>query len=582
MRNNNLMDSILLEHNQYGSKILIVNYGDVFLDFFEEVIFEDYKKVLEISSKDHQNILNCINSYSIKIILMEIRSQGGTLDRGLKLFRLIKDLCGKIHIIICSIKSAEEIKKHIPDINKDRIYYLPGKDIRSTQSNNQKALVNIIESIVEELSPDTHIHDKWILKTLSKGSGFEAFKLSFNPFWHLIKNEISLFEKSEYSIWYDKLYDEIIKKRLRPIFDTSGFKYISDAMENFTWLERLSYITPFYSKEKRYRDHFLHQVRIAVLGNFLLDVYLDKKTKLIDYINSILQNHEPSCIFTDFKSGNHKSTIKNCRLSWWVTALMHDYTYPLYFIFEPLLFNKKNREKMLKAYIADFLDPFINNHNLTIKKFRKRFEKKLSKFLEAVKVEKTIKRHILKHIESNISHNITGAFNLWQIQKNQKEKNKNLCIELACQSILLHHSFTENESAESKSIRFFRYPLAFLLILLDEIQDWGRPVILVDNQKDPTETKKNIDLDKIEISGISQRMGDSNKWYFNDDKKIIITLDYGRKNNIEPRSIKRIINSKERNLRRLNIGDDKLPDILVRLKFKGWNPYDIKIERRRI
>lgn len=583
------MDSILLEHNQYG-KILILNYDNSFLDFFEGVIFGDYETSLKLNSQDHDGILKFIEDYSIKSVLMEICSRDdGTLDRGLKLFRSIKDLSGQIQIIICSIKSVEEIKRHIPGINKDRIYYLSGKGLRSNESN-QEYLENIIDYILEKLSSATYIHDKWVLESLSnlnKGSGFKKIDPGFRPFLNLIGIDVKRFKRINYLNWIHNIRNKMMDKHLQMIFKNSRLKYIKDAIENFMWLEPLSYIEPFYSKKrKRYRDHFLHQLRIAVLGNFLLDVHLDEKTRLIDSINSSLRSHHLSYIFPDFKNGSHESTVNNCRLSWWFTALMHDYTYPLHFIFEPFLFNEKNREQMLKTYIVDFLDPFINSHNLTIKRFRKEFGKNLSNFLETVKIEDTIKRHILKRIDSKLSHNITGAFNLWQIHKRQKEKNKNLCTELACQSILLHHSFTEDKIADFKSISFIRYPLAFLLILLDEIQDWGRPAILPYNQEYPTKKKDNIDLDKIEITGISQKMEDSNKWYFN-DKKIIITLDYSKKNNVESSAVHGIIDSKKRNLRRLNIDNDKLPDILVRLKFKGPGPHEIysdniTIERRQI
>jgi len=573
------MDSILLEHEDHICKVLIVNFEDEFLDFFKEVIFQNYNLIQKIGEQNRlEKIISCIMDHSIAIVLIDILSGDRDLEKGLELLKIIKKLSASTNIVICSEEDDNKIKEHIPGLKKDHLHYYNKKNVKSNADNFRRAL----QSIIEKLNGDSlFINDRWILKTLDQASGFESFGLNFSPFFYLIEDEISSFEGSEYSIWFDRLYDELIEKRFSKIFDTSGFEYISAAIKNFKWLERLSYITPFYSRKKRYRDHFLHQVRIAVLGDFFLDVYLDEKTKLIDYINSLLIDRAADFQFTDFKNREHKSTIKNCRVTWWVTALMHDYTYPLYLIFYPFLFNENNKGEMLKSYISDFLEPFFKSYNSVIDEVRNEFKtKKLSRFLNTIKIEHRLKKLILKYVESKIGHNITGAFNLWRIQKQQREKNEDLCTELACQSILLHHPFSETEASESKSISFNKYPLAFLLILLDEIQDWGRPVILTENQKDPTKIEKIIDLNEIEIEGLSKEKGDTDRWYFRDEK-IIITMDYSKSSNIEP-VLSDIIKSKRKNLKRLHIGETKLPNIIIRLKFKDWEPVEIPIERMKI
>jgi hypothetical protein len=565
------MNAVLLEHNQYDRKILIVNFEDEFFDFFKDNFFQDYELTQKIGGQNQ--LFYCLTEKLITIVLIDILSSDNKFGKGLKLFKIIKKLAIEANIIICSEIDNNEIKEHIPELNKDKIYYFEKKKVKSDTVN----FLRTIQSIIGEA---LFIDDRWILKTLDQASGFESFGLKFRPFFYLIEDEISSFEDSEYSIWFNKLYDEIIKNRFSKIFETSRLEYIRDAIENFIWLERLSYIMPFYSREKRYRDHFLHQVRIAVLGNFFLDVYLDEKTKLIDYINSVLTDCEDYYKFTDFNNSKHKSTVKNCRVTWWVTALMHDYTYPLYSLFYPFPFNKNNKVELLKSFIPDFLDPFLISYNSTIKEFRIEFQKKLKSFLDEVNIDKRLEELILQNVKSNIDHNITGAFNLWHLQKKQAEGNEYLCTELACQSILLHHPFQEKESIESKSISFDKYPLAFLLILLDEIQDWGRPVILTDNQKDPTKIEKSTDLNEIEIKGLTKKKGDSDRWYFRDDK-IVITMDYSKSCNIEP-VLSDIIKSKRKNLKRLQIGGAKLPNILIRLIFKDWEPVEILIERRKI
>ncbi|MDQ1354611.1 MAG: hypothetical protein QG657_4920, partial [Acidobacteriota bacterium] len=544
---------------------------DRFLDLLRQIIFKDYKEIDEL--KGDVAILRYISEKSVAIILLEISLKGSDAENDFELIRFIAKLKKKTNIIIISEASEKQIEEHTKDIDQDQIYIFD----KTKVANDTEAIRKTIESIIEKLNSDTlYVDDRWILMTLEKSRGFQSFGFQFTPFFHdeILEDEMKDFEKNDYTIWFSKLYDEIISKRFKIVFDTSKFEYIIPAMENLIWLERISYITPFFSSRKRYRDHFLHQLRIAVLGDFLLDTYLDENTKLIDYINAILRDGPDT--FPDFIGNDPEREIKKCRITWWITALMHDYAYPLHLIFDPILFDPGCVEKMKKGFIEDFFNPFLDSHKSTKEEFVRSFKEKLTEFLEAVKIDEKYRANIFEHLNVDISHNITSAFNLWQLQKNQKEKNENFCIGLACQSILLHHPFGESRG---KSISFNKYPLAFLLTLLDEIQDWGRPTLITDDQKDPTAIKKAIDLNKIEIKGIFQKGKKLDRWYF-DDKKITITLDYSKNNNVKPEHIKGISDSKTKNLSRLHIGSENLPEINVQLKFTAGSSDIIQIKRR--
>jgi len=93
--------------------------------------------------------------------------------------------------------------------------------------------------------------------------------------------------------------------------------------------------------------------------------------------------------------------------------------------------------------------------------------------------------------------------------------------------------------------------------------------------------KKTVALSKIDFEGISRDEKDPGKWYLS-GKEILFTLDFEKNDKIEEEVVRYIIASKKENLNRLHIGGEVLPDIIVRLKFKGKKMVEIPITKRKL
>jgi hypothetical protein len=254
---------------------------------------------------------------------------------------------------------------------------------------------------------------------------------------------------------------------------------------------------------------------------------------------------------------------------------MHDSTYPLYAIFSPLLFDKK-QDEMLGAYASDFLNPFLEKHKQAKEELRLNLKEKLLEFLPKIKIDKEMIEEIKENIQPEFAHNILSALNLWELKNKSEIENELLCTELACQTILLHHPTTSH--LEFEKITFQKYPLAFLLILLDEIQEWGRPVVLPGNMENFTKIEKSIELKEIIIRGLFKKKADPENWIF-DRKEMEITLDYSNNKSIQIVDIINLKEKKEANLNRLNIGDAKLPNIIIKIISDVHGPEIINLKK---
>lgn len=548
-------------------KILICDWDIGFTDYLQTTIIRETSHEPIILSQNYSDdVLKYFLKFQIPVTIIEIEGQDGTLKMGINLFYSIKGKSNDTIIIIYSKLDKNKICEKIPELceNSGKTYYFSKGEIQK----NCWEFIEIIKSTLESFTHNTLVvHDRRILEMLDKCNSFDLFGIQFKPFYYEVEEEIKLFENDDHTLWFGKLYDVIFKNRIQPVLINSELDFIDKALKKFIEIEPILYITPFYSLQKRYRDHFLHQVRIAVLGDFLLDTYINEKLRLIDYISGILKARPDDMRFSVFNEDRRPKALKKIiRITWWVSALMHDCTYPLFSIFSPLLYDelssKDDKDEKEEVYPSDFLSPFIQNHNIAKREFTEYLEAILPDFLPDIKIDARMEREIKTKDLSGFDHNLIGALNLWNLSKKPENTNQHLCVELACQTILLHHPLTELESGK---ITFREYPLAFLLILLDEIQEWNRPVVVPAKGVDPTKMKKYIELKEIKINGLSKKNSDSEKWSFDRDG-IIFTLDYSNNDYITKSDILEIKNSKLENLNRLNIEDAHLPDITIEFK----------------
>lgn len=559
-----IVDCIEDYHRLYQEGLLKGNIKKKYLDEIEIFVINDpfegiYQMVME----------------EVPIVIIDIMLDGIEVDKGLKLYKLITALFPKSAIIIFSQRDLEDIDKNAKklEINIDKEnYFYKGK-----KNEFQALRKKVIQEIKYLLLNQRKINDLWILERLNDRNAFRSLGIKrLIPLGSEIENAFRDHEKEKYSIWFsDKIYKTIFKDRISQILKSAGFKNIANSLENFMWFERMSYIKPFFFPEKRYRDHFLHQLRVAVLGDFLLNAQVkigEEKTSLVDKIKDILNNRKrPHAYEFTFDE-------KSIRGIWWITALMHDCAYPLQSIHTPHLFGEDAINKLEQMYTRELYKQFIETHESTVEKLKKTFEPELSEMLDKIEL-KSFKEVILKAVQTKMPHNILSAYNFW---KNFRQPDrKNFCYELVVQSILLHHEFCENETDEM-SIMFEEYPIAFLLILVDEIQEWGRPLLL-EECSDPTSITKVIELNEISVEGIVEAPSGSNEYILN-EKGVNFLFDYKKiSENYSYDQIKfkpdEKYQSKRKNLKRLKrqVGGI-LPPITFELQFKDYVHDPIKIE----
>lgn len=223
------------------------------------------------------------------------------------------------------------------------------------------------------------------------------------------------------------------------------------------------------------RGHFIHQFEVFLLGCLLMN-QLAKKD-----INKI------------FESSIGDQT--KCFYSWLYTSTVHDFGYPLQEANQIAkkvseLYNKLNMKKLADQYASIFSDNWVKDESELISiKIYNVIEKKY----ETIDINKYILNGILNSINGDIkdaeiilkilidrnNHGYISSIifcrqyieylstaKLW----NDDEKNS---LEKIVAAIALHALPKEN-IAEFKKISFKFNPLSYLLILIDNLQDWNR------------------------------------------------------------------------------------------------------------
>lgn len=238
-------------------------------------------------------------------------------------------------------------------------------------------------------------------------------------------------------------------------------------------LEALMYIM---NVRKFYRDHTAHSLRVATLGDYILD-----KEGLAGRLESLIME-------------KLNFTREEARTTWWFTGLLHDIGTPLAKLFTSLNWSLIN--EMTRCYSPlgmDFI-PFqisVNHPDLENTRYLKilcqSYPKQWQKFIKTglgVTQEtgnsfryssQTNGPPEYKPISPNIDHGVIAAVTLLRtlgtpeyIEENHPQTRP--LIE-AARAIALHNCIEKLEP-----LSFEDYPLLFLLAVCDELQEWGRPI----------------------------------------------------------------------------------------------------------
>ncbi|MHA1192078.1 MAG: hypothetical protein ACTSP9_07250 [Promethearchaeota archaeon] len=279
--------------------------------------------------------------------------------------------------------------------------------------------------------------------------------------------------------------------------DNEGLLYLIKSLPD---LEAFLYST---SVQKYYRDHTEHALRVAVLGDFLLEQDTGQG-KMSGIISELLE--------IDKKQLKEKV--------WWITSLLHDIGYPLGKMSTAVNFSLLNQ--LLKCYPSLDLEFIPFEITLSWKAdqegYLKIIEEGLSKEAKAlIRKGSGILDPALKSQSPNtylhqksghpeykftptfdLDHGVISALSLLKGLGTPEEISTNDDYEgyiIAAKSMALHN-FKDKLSDHN----FDTQPLTFFLILIDELQEWGRPIpVQVRDTYFTTELEKVSLLDEISL-----------------------------------------------------------------------------------
>lgn len=247
---------------------------------------------------------------------------------------------------------------------------------------------------------------------------------------------------------------------------------VIDASINIDWLLHLS--------KKRYRDHSSHQLFVAVLGVFLLGCKfysneLNEKVTLRKWISNQLKIEE--------------NLIDH---AWWVVSLLHDHAYPLAHMLKTVpSIAEENRKELL-----DQTWNLLGFKEQSYKVFNGLYDFGLLNELRiAVNINQDNQR---TEIKKNILMTIKKRLTSFYFEENEFCSDNELCYDhgiIAAANIASFVQFPDkypilkhivraiaihNGAACPNKVCIDKDPLAFLLIVCDECQEWERKIIVGD------------------------------------------------------------------------------------------------------
>ena len=347
------------------------------------------------------------------------------------------------------------------------------------------------------------------------------------------------------------------------LFDVSKEKGIQNEgllylIRSLPDLEAFLYST---SVQKYYRDHTEHTLRVAVLGDFLLEQDMGQG-KLISILSDML----------DIEKVEIKEKV------WWITSLLHDIGYPLGKISTSVNFSLLNQ--LLKCYPSLDLEFVPFEISLSWKSDQKEYLKLIEEGLskEAKMLirrgsgiegpqlpslgPKTFLQQTKGHPEYaftpeiELDHGVLSALSLLKGLGTPEEIRSNDEYNgyvLAAKSIALH-----NFKIKLPEHNFDNQPLTFFLMLIDELQEWGRPIpVQVQDTYFTTELQKISLLDEIyfQLDEFAWSMQ-----FRNEKAKKLMNFDFNIFSNEKRIKLERLTRGSNFSKTLINLQDIKSPD----------------------
>lgn len=346
------------------------------------------------------------------------------------------------------------------------------------------------------------LNDYWVRKQLTeKFTLHERLRYQIRDILSfLLKTGVPIPSVSAISMsMFNTLLTKAIKKSIKEgnlfpshskILESRGMSSL--AVNLRTIIDRLpNYQALIYSTDEFYRDHIEHQIRVAVLGNFLLSQQFDfdnETTRLMEVILSQMDLSE-----------------QDVRKAWWIAGLFHDTGIPV----AKLTRNLTNMIKSdlggayekLNLKILDIENPIPDKDENEV------FFDVLVKGLTR-SIKNKLRRALGWGRNARADHGVISALLLLKsipsittLSVNEVEnhlENEYRLYLTAAKAMMLHnlykdHNYVEIDSREN--------PLAYLLVFCDEMQEWERDVNVKEGLFDPAYGK--VQLAKYSLLEIS-------------------------------------------------------------------------------
>ena len=314
---------------------------------------------------------------------------------------------------------------------------------------------------------------------LFEPGGFELkIPLWVKPFASKIMQEVQQEVFSELVKIADDLFGAGIFSLGNALYDVAKERGIKNegVLRLIKMLPEFEALMYFLNVRKYYRDHCAHQLRVAVLGDFLLDLKSEAGS-----IEGVIKDK------LDMSS-------EEVRTAWWFTGLLHDTGIPLAQLCTAINWSLVN--EILRCYssldikaspmfVSLASDDLQNREYLSIL-LRGMPEHWQEMVKEGLGVSEPANEPILfkagyyarqeyQPRKLQMDHGVVGAVNLLRTLGTPEKIRKNLpedkpLIE-AARAISIH-----NFKDYLRNVPFEDFPLTFLLVLADELQEWSRPI----------------------------------------------------------------------------------------------------------
>jgi len=322
---------------------------------------------------------------------------------------------------------------------------------------------------------ETAFHSETLSNNLEKILAISDLINSFDPL------KETVFVNTPYLVnWYTRHYlkecyfngeihiHRIIDELIKGIIGSSShadqlYGKIGDLAKKSRSIDLLMFLP-----QKRYRGHDAHLLNVALFGLFLFEIYVNKDETLKKWASE--------------KCGlSEKEFIR----AWLIASLLHDHALPISYMFRvaPLI-NRFQNDPIRAIYYK----PLGDLKKALEKSYSQLFSPKLdcaySEFCQGDDDLEKFTKQCLKELRKmgsrmcqNIyreydifDHGFLAAVNISSIL--DKKPNTDKVIKNSLNAIALHNAFPNLD----QKIRLSEDPIAFMLLLCDDLQEWGREI----------------------------------------------------------------------------------------------------------